>query len=72
MTSRLLDVDAAAQYLSVTPRFIRRLVAERRVPFVRLGRHLRFDPADLDRFVEAGRVDAVSVRRAPGGARYRT
>lgn len=72
MTSRLLDVDAAAQYLSVTPRFIRRLVAERRVPFVKLGRHLRFDPADLDRFVEAGRVDAVGVRRAPGGARYRT
>ena len=72
MTSRLLDVDAAAEYLSVTPRFIRRLVAERRVPFVKLGRHLRFDPSDLDRFIDAGRVDAVGSRFAPGGARYRT
>jgi len=58
MTSRLLDVEGAAEYLSVTPRFIRRLVAERRLPFVKLGRHLRFDTADLDRFIDAGRVDA--------------
>ena len=64
MTHRLLDVEGAAEHLSVTPRFIRRLVAERRVPFVKLGRHLRFDPADLDRFIEAGRVDAVDGRRA--------
>ncbi len=72
MTRRLLDVDTAAEYLSVTPRFIRRLVAERRLPFVKLGRHLRFDPSDLDRFVDAGRVDAVGARRLSGGARYRT
>jgi excisionase family DNA binding protein len=71
MTRRLLDVDGAAEYLCVAPRFIRRLVAERRLPFVKLGRHLRFDPADLDRFIEAGRVDAVGAQRAPSGARYR-
>ncbi len=67
MTSRLLDIDGAAEHLCVTPRFIRRLVAERRLPFVKLGRHVRFDPADLDRFIEAGRVEAVdaaAVRRA--------
>ena len=72
MTHRLLDVEGAAEYLSVTPRFIRRLVAERRVPFVKLGRLLRFDPADLDRFVDSGRVDAVGSRRVPEGVRYRT
>lgn len=64
MTSRLLDVEGAAEYLSVTPRFIRRLVAERRLPFVKLGRHLRFDTADLDRFINAGRIDAASAQRA--------
>jgi len=72
MTHRLLDVEGAAEYLSVTPRFIRRLVAERRVPFVKLGRHLRFDPSDLDRLINAGRIDAVGSRRVPEGARYRT
>jgi len=64
MTSRLLDVEGAAEYLSVTPRFIRRLVAERRLPFVKLGRHLRFDAADLDRFIDAGRVDAAGAQRS--------
>lgn len=72
MASRLLDVDGAAAYLCVAPRFIRRLVAERRLPFVKLGRHLRFDTADLDHFIEAGRVDAVAIRRFPSGPRYRS
>ncbi len=31
MTSRLLDVEEAAEYLSATPRFIRRLVVPERV-----------------------------------------
>jgi excisionase family DNA binding protein len=60
---RLVDVTGAAAYLGVSPRFIRRLVAERRVTFVRLGRHLRFDLADLDRFIDAGRVQAVEPQR---------
>jgi excisionase family DNA binding protein len=41
----------------VSPRFIRRLVAERRIPYLKLGRHVRFDPADLDAFLSAGRVE---------------
>ena len=36
----------------------RRLVAERRIPFHRLGRLIRFKKADLDAFIEAGRVEA--------------
>lgn len=55
----LLDVAGAAEYLNVGERFIRRLVvAERCIPFHRVGRHLRFDTVDLDAFVEAGRVDS--------------
>jgi excisionase family DNA binding protein len=52
----LLDVSAAAAYLSTGVPFIRRLVRERRVPYVKLGRLVRFDPADLDAFIDAGRV----------------
>jgi excisionase family DNA binding protein len=52
----LLTVDQAAEYLGVKPRFIRRLVAEKRIPYVKLGSHLRLDDNDLDAFVEAGRV----------------
>ena len=53
--SPLLDVAGAAAYLTTSEHFVRRLVRERRVPFVKLGRFVRFDPADLDRFIEAGR-----------------
>jgi len=34
----LLDIDGLAARLGVTARFVRRLVEERRVPFVKLGR----------------------------------
>src|SRR5207253_828651 len=61
--NRLLDVPAAAAYLGVSPRFIRRLVAERRLAFVKLGRHLRFDVVDLDHFIESGRVEPFEPTR---------
>jgi len=59
-----LDVTGAAAYLGVSPRFMRRLVAERRMTFVKLGRHVRFDIADLDHFIDSGRVEAVEPRRS--------
>jgi excisionase family DNA binding protein len=52
-------VNGAAAHLGVSPRFIRRLVAERRIAFIKLGRHLRFDLAELERFINDGRVDAA-------------
>jgi excisionase family DNA binding protein len=52
----LLTVDQAAEYLATKPRFIRRLIAEKRIPYVKLGAHVRIDDTDLDQFVEAGRV----------------
>jgi excisionase family DNA binding protein len=58
--SRLFTVDEAADALNTTPRFIRRLVAERRISFHHVGRHVRIAEPDLEAFVAAGRV-------APGG-----
>lgn len=37
----LLTVEAAAERLSTSPRFIRRLIAERRIEFVKVVRHVR-------------------------------
>ncbi len=53
----LLTVDQAAERLATKPRFIRRLIAERRIPYVKLGHHVRIDAADVDAFITAGRVD---------------
>ena len=55
---RLLTVEEAADLLGTSVRFIRRLIAERRIAYVRVGRHVRIAEADLASFVAAGRVEA--------------
>ncbi|XVV03696.1 excisionase family DNA-binding protein [Actinosynnema sp. CA-248983] len=60
------SVPEAAAYLGTTVRFVRRLVADRRVTFYKVGRLVRFKRADLEAFVQAGKVEAItaeSVRR---------
>ncbi len=57
--SAALDIRAAAEYLGVTERYMRRLVAERRVKHYKLGKFLRFHPADLDALLNAGVREAV-------------
>jgi excisionase family DNA binding protein len=53
--TRLLNIDAVAVQLAVTPRHIRRLVAERRIPYIKVGRFIRFDPAEVDAWLDAAR-----------------
>ncbi len=67
----LLTVDQAAERLGTSSRFIRRLTAERRIAFTKLGKHVRIDTGDLDAFVAAGRVPATTTS-LPGSWRATT
>ena len=58
---QLLTVEAAAERMNTSVRFIRRLIAERRIAFVKLGRHVRLAEADIAAFIEAGRIDAIDA-----------
>ena len=58
MMDKLLTVEETAERLGTSVRFVRRLVFERRVAFVKVGRHVRICPTDLDAFIAAGRVNA--------------
>ena len=58
--STLLTVEAAAERLSTSPRFIRRLIAERRIEFVKVGRHVRISESALKDFIDAGRVEPLA------------
>jgi excisionase family DNA binding protein len=51
----LLDIDAVAEQLAVTPRHVRRLVAERRIPYLKVGRFVRFDPTEVDAWLDGVR-----------------
>jgi excisionase family DNA binding protein len=58
---RLLTVDEAAERLGTSARFIRRLIAERRIAYTKLGRHVRIAARDLDALVASGRVEPRSL-----------
>lgn len=55
---QLLTMDQLAEQLGVTRRHVRRLVTERRVPFLRVGRFIRFDPAEIGAWLDLARVTA--------------
>jgi excisionase family DNA binding protein len=58
MTDKLLTVEEAAERLGTSVRFVRRLVAERRIAYIKVGRHVRIAEADLASFIAAGRIEA--------------
>jgi excisionase family DNA binding protein len=66
---RLLTVSQAAEQLGTGERFVRRLVAERRIEFIRLGPPgstrgpIRIRESAIAVFLAAGRVEAVIPRR---------
>ncbi|MET8417197.1 excisionase family DNA-binding protein [Streptomyces sp. NPDC005098] len=68
MTDRLLTVAEAAQLLGTTTRFPRRLIAERRIVFVKVGRHVRIPEGALSDFVAANTVQPIVTSRRRFGA----
>ncbi len=52
----LWDIAALAEYLDVTVRMVRRLVAERRVPYYKVGKFVRFCPIEIAAWLESNRI----------------
>jgi len=57
--TRLIDVPTTADRLGVSVRYVRRLVAERRIPYLKLGHLLRFDPNEVDAWLDRARVGEI-------------
>lgn len=55
----LLTVAQAGEYLGTGERFIRRLITERRIGYVKVGKYVRLERTTLDAFVDAGRVPSL-------------
>ena len=62
---RLLTMAEVAELLGTGERFPRRLVAERRIRFVKVGRHVRIPESAVRELIEEGTV-AVTDRRCSG------
>jgi excisionase family DNA binding protein len=52
----MLTPEEAAERLNVTLRFIRRLCHERRVPYTKVGKLVRFDPDELEAWIADRRI----------------
>ena len=64
----LLTVPQAAERLNTGPRFVRRLIAERRITFVHVGRHVRIPESALEDYIRAGTVVPITRRHVRGRA----
>ena len=51
----LIDIEKTAEHLGVSVRHVRRLVAERRIPYVKVGFLVRFDPTELGEWIDEHR-----------------
>jgi excisionase family DNA binding protein len=64
----LLTIDQAAELLGTGHRFPRRLVGERRIRFVHVGRHVRIPESALIEYVCTNTVEPLPPRRRRGRA----
>ena len=53
--TELVDIAWVARRLGVKVRHVRRLVSERRIPFVKWGHLLRFEPTEIEAWIDGSR-----------------
>ena len=53
-------VPKVAEWLGVTVRHVRRLVQERRIPFIKWGNLLRFDPDEVEAWIRRHHIRALA------------
>ena len=61
---RLLDITELAERLGTSQRHVRRLIADKRIPFFKVGRLIRFDPDEIMKWLD-------ETRDLAGGSRAR-
>jgi len=61
ITPRYLRIPQAATYLGLAPKTLYRLTEERRIPYIRKGRTLFFDRFALDKWMQEGLINPLTV-----------
>ena len=57
--SAYLDVKGLAEMLGVAECFVRRLVWERRIPYYKVGKYVRFDVTEVLEHLASWRIDPL-------------
>ena len=53
---QLLDMATVARRLGTSIRHVRRLVTERKIPYLKIGHFIRFDERDIETWIDRQRV----------------
>jgi excisionase family DNA binding protein len=64
MNERYLSVDQVAEVLGTTVRFPRRLIEERRIVYVKVGRHVRIPESAIREYITANTIEPCRPRAA--------
>jgi excisionase family DNA binding protein len=63
----LLDITELARWLATSQRHVRRLVEEQRVPYLKIGHYVRFDPSDIEAWLDQQRVSMADGEAGKDG-----
>jgi excisionase family DNA binding protein len=66
----LIDIETLANRLGDSEHHLRRLVAEKRIPYLKVGHFVRFDPAEIAAWLDNARQPAVG--QLPGSRHGRS
>ena len=66
---QLVDITAVAKILGVDARHVRRLVYERRIPFIKWGHLIRFDPDEIKIWLNSNRTPVGGQPPTPAPVR---
>lgn len=61
---KLIDVAEAAQYTGLSVHTVYTMVSQRRIPYVKVGRLVKFDVPMLDAWIQRNTVMPMPPRRA--------
>jgi len=65
----LLNIKQAAAFLNLSPLTLRTWTGAKRIPFVKLGRAVRFRLSDLEAFIARSAIPPRNGDRRRGGSR---
>jgi excisionase family DNA binding protein len=62
-STRLFDIQEAARYTGVSATTLYKWVSQRKIPHIKMGRLVKFDPAKLDEWIKQQTVMPMPERK---------
>lgn len=56
MEKRLFRISEASEYLALARQTLYNMISERKIPFVKIGRSVRFDISDINNLIEMRKI----------------